>query len=561
MTMNVKCFLVAKISILCVCLVVHFSFGSLLRTAGKERTEIKEVSPGEVEEKLTGFVAIEDRIGRRLQQTEDADDKTDINCSMPAIVRFPRTMFTEKQRENGAVILNFFIAVYLFGAIAYVCINYFVPSLEIICKMLGIQEDVAGATFMAIGSSAPEFFSAVVGTFITYDNTGLGGIVGSSAFNVFVVLALCALVAGGNGGLQLSWYPVIRDTICWVISMVILIAVTYDAMVQWWEGLIMTLCFAGYITIMYFNKPISALALKWRADTKLFPCPAPQVGTPGDTETEMEETAMIDGLGMEEMGEGGGSRTSYGTSTSNYGINNPENPSSDDSDTEKSVPSVFDPPTSTSLYITWLLGLPIIVLLHYSVPDCRKSGVWRRCYPITFVASCVWLAGLSYLLYWMIVVIGYTLGVPDTVMGYTVLAIGTSVPDAVASVLVARDGFVDMAVANIIGSNIFETFICLGFVWFLKTLFSNPVGSPIMINAEGLTVTSISLMLVVLFIIVAVHNNRWKLDMKIGIIALLFYILFIAWATLNAEGAFGVALDGTGSNSAQPPCPPNVLNL
>ncbi len=36
--------------------------------------------------------------------------------------------------------------------------------------------------------------------------------------------------------------------------------------------------------------------------------------------------------------------------------------------------------------------------------------------------------------------VGFTLGVPDTVMGYTVLAIGTSVPDAIASLLVARDG-------------------------------------------------------------------------------------------------------------------------
>ncbi|XP_022100810.1 sodium/potassium/calcium exchanger 3-like [Acanthaster planci] len=547
---NVKLIVLTKVSILSLCLFVNFALSPLWKT-GKEK---QDISLGTADKKLGKVVDIEKWIGRKLQQVDTyASNEAEVNCTIPAISRFPRTLFSERQRENGAVILNFFFAVYLFGAIGYVCFIYFVPSLEIISKMWGIQEDVAGATFMAIGSSAPEFFSSAVGTFITHDNTGLGAIVGSSAFNVFVVIALCALVAGGNGGLQLSWYPVIRDTICWVISTAILIAVTYDAMVQWWEGFIMTLCFVGYIVIMYFNQPLSAFVLKWSANTTIFPCRAPRDETSERTQAAMEEAAIIVAHEMEDIGDGGTSRKSYGLNIPDF----PDDPSSDESESEIAVPSVFDAPTSTWLYITWLLGLPIIVLLHYTIPDCRKSGVWRRCYPITFFASCIWLAGLSYLLYWMIVVVGYTLGVPDTVMGYTVLAIGTSVPDAVASVLVAKDGFADMAMANIIGSNIFETFICLGFVWFLKSLMTIPVGTPVPTNAEGLTVTSISLLFAVLFIFVAIHNNRWRLDLKIGIISLLFYIIFIAWATLNAEGTF--AFDRT--TPEQSPCPFSLLNL
>ena len=36
-----------------------------------------------------------------------------------------------------------------------------------------------------------------------------------------------------NGGIQLSWYPVIRDSICWFIALIVLIVVTYDSVVQW----------------------------------------------------------------------------------------------------------------------------------------------------------------------------------------------------------------------------------------------------------------------------------------------------------------------------------------
>ena len=50
-----------------------------------------------------------------------------------------------------------------------------------------------GATFMAAGGSAPEFFTSVIGVFISSDNVGIGTIVGSATFNILCVLAFCCL--------------------------------------------------------------------------------------------------------------------------------------------------------------------------------------------------------------------------------------------------------------------------------------------------------------------------------------------------------------------------------
>ena len=58
----------------------------------------------------------------------------------------------------------------------------------------------------------------------------------------------------------------------------------------------------------------------------------------------------------------------------------------------------------------------------------------------TFLLSIVWIAVFSYLLVWMVAILGFTLGIPDSIMGITFLAAGTSVPDAMASVMVARQG-------------------------------------------------------------------------------------------------------------------------
>ena len=47
-------------------------------------------------------------------------------------------------------------------------------------------------------------------------------------------------------------------------------------------------------------------------------------------------------------------------------------------------------------------------------------------------------------------------------MGLTLLAAGTSIPDLLTSVIVARKGLGDMAVSSSVGSNIFD--VCMGFV-------------------------------------------------------------------------------------------------
>ena len=53
---------------------------------------------------------------------------------------------------------------------------------------IGISEDVAGATFMAAGGSAPELFTSMIGVFIAFSDVGIGTIVGSAVFNILFVI-------------------------------------------------------------------------------------------------------------------------------------------------------------------------------------------------------------------------------------------------------------------------------------------------------------------------------------------------------------------------------------
>ncbi|KAK6307410.1 hypothetical protein J4Q44_G00225580 [Coregonus suidteri] len=141
-----------------------------------------------------GLADTTDRLGRRLMAVDGDNDTLDKNCTEPAINEFPEDVFTTYQRTRGAVLLHIFAALYMFLALAIVCDDYFVMSLEKICEKLDLSEDVAGATFMAAGSSAPELFASIIGVFITHGDVGVGTIVGSAVFNILCIIEQKAIL-------------------------------------------------------------------------------------------------------------------------------------------------------------------------------------------------------------------------------------------------------------------------------------------------------------------------------------------------------------------------------
>ncbi|KFZ58273.1 Sodium/potassium/calcium exchanger 4, partial [Podiceps cristatus] len=168
-----------------------------------------------------------------------------------AINEFPEDVFTNKERQEGGVLLHIIAALYMFYALAIVCDDFFVPSLEKICEKLHLSEDVAGATFMAAGSSTPELFASVIGVFITHGDVGVGTIVGSAVFNILCIVGVCGMFAGQV--VCLTQWAVFRDSVYYTISVIVLIVFIYDEEIEWWESLILIIMYSFYILIMKYN--------------------------------------------------------------------------------------------------------------------------------------------------------------------------------------------------------------------------------------------------------------------------------------------------------------------
>ena len=94
-------------------------------------------------------------------------------------------------------------------------------------------------TFFFVGTSAPELFTNIMGTFVTKSDLGIGTIVGSAVFNIFGVISVCGIFGGQK--VALDWYPISRDCMLYGLTVITLFIVLVDERVLWWEAMIMVI--------------------------------------------------------------------------------------------------------------------------------------------------------------------------------------------------------------------------------------------------------------------------------------------------------------------------------
>merc|ERR1719230_670709 len=145
---------------------------------------------------------------------------------------------------------------YMFWGLAIVCDDYFVTSLEDISEAMHLSSDVAGATFMAAGSSAPELFTSLMGVFAVKNDVGIGTIVGSAVFNLCCIIGGTALFTPVT--LTIDWKPITRDTLFYGVAIAAMIYVLQDGLVTLWESVALIACYCLYVLFMFFNPDIMA---------------------------------------------------------------------------------------------------------------------------------------------------------------------------------------------------------------------------------------------------------------------------------------------------------------
>ena len=95
----------------------------------------------------------------------------------------------------------------------------------------------------------------------------------------------------------------------------------------------------------------------------------------------------------------------------------------------------FEVPESMAGKFFWFWGLPLAIAFWLTIPDCRRP-MFEKWWFFTFLNCIIWIGLLASIMVWMVERFGIMYNVPASIMGLTLLAAGTSIPDCLSSVAV-----------------------------------------------------------------------------------------------------------------------------
>jgi K+-dependent Na+/Ca+ exchanger-like protein len=458
--------------------------------------------------------------------------------------------------DIGLLILRILGIVYLFMGIALVCDDFFTASLEKLSIRFELSEDVAGATFMAAGSSAPELFTSLSASMfsegVSCDNAaavGVGTIVGSAIFNILIIIGATAMLAGSV--LQLSYKPLVRDT-CFYAGSIGLIFICLleepdagegNALVTWWEALILVSGYVAYIVFMKFNEKICGTT----SDTVKEEEPTERVrrnSVPvAEGETDVEAPAK------EQKKEGFDKYDKDGDGTitrEEFEKVQEEDKAAAEEEEEGNECWGMEVPDGCLGKGYAYFTFPWFAAFKITIPDCEEER-WGNWYVVSFIMSIVWIGLICHFMVVLAIGVGEQLSISSSVMGLTVLSAGTSVPDALSSIMVAQRGLGDMAVSNALGSNVFDILLGLGIPYFLSNIksmaegCSNDITSTLQECAvrmcvKDVTVFMICLVIVLFGVIGSFAIFRFRLHPGLGVVLLVMYVVFAVFAYLRDQG-------------------------
>ena len=159
------------------------------------------------------------------------------------------------------------------------------------------------------------------------------------------------------------------------------------------------------------------------------------------------------------------------------------------------------------------------------------AGSWDSRLPVQLLLIAGGLALLVVGSQWLVdsaVVFAKSLGVSDVVIGLTIVAAGTSMPEVAASIMAAVKGERDIAVGNVVGSNTFNILGCLG----ISGMVSGGMG---LVVPEALLNFDIWVMLAVALACIPVFMTGREIARWEGGVFLAFYVAYVAYLILAAQ--------------------------
>ncbi len=413
------------------------------------------------------------------------------------------------QANGWGILFEIFVFLYAMLGLAVVCDDHMVVALERMCDVYKIREDVAGATFMAFGSAAPEIIVNMVGTIkqagtyppseedLDATNLGVGAILGSGMIAFLVIPAACALFSADGVQLLLKRRPLLRDVSAYSISLLMLCIFMHDGIIAFYEALCMVCFYILYVIIVIWApsirrkyrhrilkrpvKPIVSFVHKKEKKEESTPSPLHQATSASAAETGLHANAHTNTAHSHKEGE------EEEDVFTDCDINEVDVLISHEDSAGELGQSLL-PKEEHGLYIEedqgiWkrikkaisrfvkFISQPLCFLFEHTCPNCEAGSPHENWFPVTFIVAFLWVSFFSNVI--SACVVRWTNFTPSwaqgSFFGLLTIAVGAEIPDTIQSVTMAKRGYGSMAVSNAIGSQVINIAIGLGLPWLIAT--------------------------------------------------------------------------------------------
>ena len=349
---------------------------------------------------------------------------------------------------------------------------------EAASKYLGrnLSDGVRGGTINAISSSLPEFLTTLIALFSINSgdvdgnemafSVGIGTTAGSALFNGMVIPAACILAVVGTvvmgrriTRVNVSTRVLVRDGVALIFCEMVLVLFLNGTVLYWWHGLVLLLLYLAYLGTMLWT---------------------------------MRRNSQ---------------------------------PAGSEALSESVLGSSLDRSSLWGRLLYWMsLGPALDFQALFVGSDAAAKIDQQRwnCWPLLtaslaaiggscwlLVLGCEWLgSGEEHRFVFLGRELPPGLGMPILFVAVVFASMATSVPDAVMSIRDARQGEYDDAVANALGSNIFDICFALGFPLFLYGLFCKPVEMGTEVAAQSAELRFILLCLTIVAFAIYLWGKR-----------------------------------------------------
>lgn len=118
--------------------------------------------------------------------------------------------------------------------------------------------------------------------------------------------------------------------------------------------------------------------------------------------------------------------------------------------------------------------------------------------------------------------LAHSWGISDAVIGLTIVAGGTSLPELATSVVAARKGDSGIAIGNVLGSNVFNILMILGVTGLISPM-----------HIQGITTIDLAMMVLSMVMLWLLSFTKYRIDRWEGFVLIAVFLGYISWLLVN----------------------------